>query len=179
METDKAYDDIVMGCRSLFHKKMQDYGTAWRILRLSSIIDQMYIKAWRIRTIESGEKQAVEDSIESEYVGILNYAIMGLVQCTLGPAEELDLPADDVLALYDEHVAKAKQVMQEKNHDYGEVWRQMLPSSLTDLILMKLLRMRSIAAQDGKTLVSEGLDANLHDIINYSVFAQIKLGELV
>ncbi|MBX2815399.1 MAG: DUF1599 domain-containing protein [Saprospiraceae bacterium] len=177
MNTDAQYDAVIASCRSLFEKKMHDYGTAWRILRLASVVDQIYIKAWRIRTLESEQTQFVEDSIPSEYVGILNYALMGLMQLQLGPAEDVDMDGEEVMTLYMQHAKDCKALMQRKNHDYGEAWRQMQPSSFTDLILMKILRMRSIDDRDGVTLVSEGLDANLQDIVNYAVFAQIKLAE--
>lgn len=177
-QTDHQYDQVTGSCRALFLEKMEDYGTSWRILRLSSVVDQIYIKAWRIRNLESLSEQKIDDSISSEFIGILNYAIMGLIQCELGPKEER-MENDQVMVLFDTHLGACKALMKLKNHDYGEAWRHMSQSSLTDLILMKILRMRSIESQGGETKVSEGLEANLQDIANYAAFALIKLGELV
>ena len=177
IQTDHQYDDASGQCRGLFAQKMKDYGSAWRILRLSSIVDQIYIKAWRIRNLETLAEQKVDDDIPTEFIGILNYSLMGLIQCELGPAEDIDMDPKKVLELYDRHLASCKKLMQMKNHDYGEAWRHMSQSSLTDLILMKILRMRSITEQGGATLVSEGIDANLQDIVNYAAFALIKVAE--
>ncbi len=174
IQTDHQYDEATAQCRLLFTRKMEDYGSAWRILRLSSIVDQIYIKAWRIRNLETLPEQKINDSIPSEFIGTLNYALMGLIQCELGPAEDIAMEPKEVMALYDKHLADCKHLMQLKNHDYGEAWRHMSQSSLTDLILMKILRMRSITALGGETQVSEGIEANLQDIVNYAAFALIK-----
>ena len=176
-KTEGQYDSEVSRCRDLFEKKMQDYGTAWRILRLPSLIDQLYIKANRIRTLEEGETQKIGDSIQSEYIGIVNYAIMALIQIEMGSAEDPRMKENAVMSLYDKYVRVARNLMLAKNHDYGEAWRMMQRSSLTDLILMKLLRLKSIYANDGQTLVSEGMDANFLDMVNYSLFALIKIEE--
>ena len=177
LDTNAAYDTEAEKCRSLFRKKMEDYGTAWRILRLSSLVDQIYIKAARIRNIEEQRNQQIDDPIEAEYIGIVNYSLMSLIQVELEPTESCELSQDQILDLYDRHLEDAKNLMQAKNHDYGEIWRQMQRSSLTDLILMKILRMKQILQNEGKTLVSEGIDANLQDMINYAIFALIKVGE--
>ncbi len=171
------YDHQVSRCRSLFEKKMHDYGTAWRILRLSSLVDQLLIKASRIRNIEESKEQKISDSIEAEYIGIINYSIMGLIQMELGSEGECSLSFQEILEHYDDQMSETKTLMLAKNHDYGEVWRLMQRSSLTDLILMKILRMKQILGNDGLTVVSEGLDANFRDMINYSVFALIMISE--
>lgn len=163
-------------CRELFEKKTKDYGTAWRILRPSSLTDQIFIKAQRIRTIqESGENKVGED-IEGEFIGIVNYGIMALIQLEID-SEELEMSSDKVMPLYAEQANLTELLMQKKNHDYGEAWRDMRVSSLCDLILMKVLRVKQIEDNDGDTLVSEGVDANYMDMINYSIFALIKLTE--
>jgi hypothetical protein len=171
--TDKQYDTIIASCKEIFIKKTRDYGTAWRVLRTISIVDQIFIKAQRIRTIQEKGKQKVADDLSGEFKGIVNYALIGLIQLDLSKetGEELELPV--VSALYDQYIAASKKLMQDKNHDYGEAWRSMSQESFVDLILMKLQRIRQILANDGKTLVSEGIDANYNDIINYSVFALI------
>jgi hypothetical protein len=174
MKTNEQYDRVAEACRELFLKKMQDYGTAWRILRPSSITDQIYIKARRIRTIEETKVQKVGDDIHSEYIGILNYAVMGVIQNQLHPSEE-DMASEEVLQLYNSVVETAKKLMLNKNHDYGEAWRNMRTSSYTDLILMKIRRIKQIEDHQGQTIASEGIDANYLDIINYSVFALIKI----
>ena len=157
---------------------MQDYGTAWRVLRLTSLVDQILIKTNRIRTLEESDGQKIEDSIESEYVGIVNYALMALIQLDLGHAQtELTNDPQDIQQRYDDHVLATRELMLAKNHDYGEAWRLMSPSSLTDMILMKIYRLKQIMQNDGKTLVSEGLDANFMDMINYAIFALIKMQE--
>ncbi len=173
--TIQQYDTVFNYCRDLFLKKMKDYGCAWRILRPSSITDQIFIKAQRIRSIESTGVQKVNDDISSEYVGIINYSIIGLIQLELGISNASDLSYDDVHKLYDKYYQITKQLMIDKNHDYGEAWRDMRVSSLTDLILMKIFRVKQIEDNLGKTTVSEGIDANYMDMINYSVFALIKL----
>lgn len=176
-KTDKEYDAIANTCKTLFKKKMVDYGSAWRILRLPSLTDQIYIKAKRIRELQEMEKSKVNEGQESEFIGIINYAIMALIQMELGIAQEPDLNTKQAIALYEKHLAKTKKLMQNKNHDYGEAWRDMRVSSLTDLILQKLLRVKQIEDNKGKTLVSEGIDANYQDMINYAIFALILLNE--
>lgn len=176
-KTDKEYDAIANTCKTLFKKKMVDYGSAWRILRLPSLTDQIYIKAKRIRELQEMEKSKVNEGQESEFIGIINYAIMALIQMELGIAQEPDLNTKQAIALYEKHLAKTKELMQNKNHDYGEAWRDMRVSSLTDLILQKLLRVKQIEDNKGKTLVSEGIDANYQDMINYAIFALILLNE--
>lgn len=171
--TNQQYDKVISDCRDIFLKKAQDYGTAWRVLRTISIVDQIYIKAQRIRTIQEKGRQKVEDGISAEFKGIVNYAAIGLIQLAL-PAdapEEMDIT--QVSTLFNEKVGTAKQLMQDKNHDYGEAWRSMSQESFVDLILMKLQRIRQILENDGKTIISEGIDANYLDIINYAVFALI------
>jgi hypothetical protein len=173
-KTNQQYDQIISICRSVFEKKMMDYGTAWRILRPVSITDQIYIKAQRIRSIEEKGVTKVDEGIRPEFIGIVNYAIIGLIQLELGPSDE-ELPSDVTFKLYNHWFSSAKSLMQDKNHDYGEAWRNMRISSYTDLILMKLKRTKQIEDKEGKTMVSEGIDANYLDIINYAVFALIKL----
>lgn len=171
------YKQVVSGCRNIFLKKTIDYGTSWRILRPISIADQLYIKAKRIRTIQEAGVQQVADDIADEFRGIINYAVIGLIQLQLETDEVEDLPADQVAVLYDEQVAAAMELMQRKNTDYGEAWREMSQESFTDMILQKLFRMKQIIRNGGRTLISEGLDANYYDIINYAVFALILYGE--
>lgn len=157
---------------------MKDYGTAWRILRTSSITDQLFIKAQRIRNIEDKGNQKIDDDIRSEYIGIINYSVIGLIQLSMKNDRRMELPVDEVSKLYDQHVNGAKTLMENKNHDYGEAWRDMRVSSLTDLILMKLLRIKQIEDNKGETIISEGIDANFNDMINYAIFALIKLGNM-
>lgn len=164
-------------CRDIFMKKMQDYGTAWRILRSSSLTDQLFIKANRIRTIQQNDTMMVDEGEESEFIGIVNYSVMALIQLELGVKEELELASERALALYNEKINTALELMQAKNHDYGEAWRDMRVSSLTDLILMKILRVKQIEDNKGKTVISEGIDANYLDMINYALFALILLDE--
>jgi hypothetical protein len=154
---------------------MKDYGTAWRILRVSSITDQIFIKANRIRSIEEKGVQRVDEGIDGEFVGIINYCVIALIQLDLSPTEELEMKEEEVLRLFNRHVKQSKRLMEDKNHDYGEAWRDMRTSSMTDLILMKLLRIKQIEDNKGQTLVSEGIAANYYDIINYAVFALIKI----
>ena len=175
--TSKQYDEVVTTCRNLFINKMKDYGSAWRILRLPSLTDQIFIKAQRIRGLQENEVRKIEEDEVSEFIGIINYCIMALVQLDKGVVEQPDLSIDEATKAYDEKIALTKQLMMDKNHDYGEAWRDMRVSSLTDLILQKLLRVKSIEDNKGKTLVSEGLDANYQDMINYAVFAMIHLNE--
>jgi hypothetical protein len=169
------YKQVIAGCKTLFEKKTKDYGTAWRILRLSSITDQIYIKAQRIRSIQEKGTQKVDDPIRDEFIGIINYCIIALIQMQLEPAEKLELSYEELEPLYDRAVNETFDLLQNKNHDYGEAWREMRVSSITDIILMKLLRVKQIEDNAGKTLVSEGVKANYQDMINYSVFALIKL----
>ena len=175
--TNKQYDSVVKSCKEIFLKKNQDYGTAWRVLRTISVVDQIYIKAHRIRTIQQKGFQIVPDDIRAEFKGIINYAIIGLIQLQLTENDPEEIDAVNVSRLFDSYTLSAKNIMQDKNHDYGEAWREMSQESLVDLVLMKLQRIRQILANDGKTLVSEGIDANYTDIINYAVFALILLEE--
>ncbi|MDD7885279.1 DUF1599 domain-containing protein [Flavivirga sp. 57AJ16] len=176
-DTSKQYDAVIDTCKSLFIKKMSDYGSAWRILRLSSLTDQIFIKAQRIRGLQQNDVRKVEEGEESEFIGIINYCIMALIQLEKGVVEQPDLSTETAIKLYEKQVAITKQLMQDKNHDYGEAWRDMRVSSLTDLILQKLLRVKQIEDNAGKTLVSEGIDANYQDMINYAIFALIHLNE--
>lgn len=175
--TSEQYDRVINKCRDIFVKKMSDYGSAWRILRPSSLTDQIFIKANRIRTLETNTEQRVDEGIVPEYVGMVNYCIMALVQLERGAGNEADLELNEGKKLYDQWATATKDLMEAKNHDYGEAWREMRVSSLTDLILMKLLRIKQIEDNEGQTLISEGIDAGYQDIINYSVFALIKLEE--
>jgi hypothetical protein len=173
----KQYDEVISICRLLFEKKMKDYGSAWRILRLPSLTDQIFIKAQRIRSLQQNETKKIDEDERSEFIGIINYSTMALIQIELGIADQPDLDLKTALELYDKHIKITKDLMQNKNHDYGEAWRDMRVSSLTDLILQKLLRVKQIENNKGKTLVSEGIDANYQDMINYAVFAMIHLNE--
>ncbi len=174
-KTVDQYEAVVTECRKVFEVKLNDYGTAWRILRTPSLTDQIYIKANRIRTIQQAGEQKVDEDIVSGFIGIVNYSVMALIQLEKGVAESPDLDTNEALELYNKYIYAARDLMLNKNHDYGEAWRNMRISSLTDIILMKLLRIKQIENNRGKTLASEGLDANYYDIINYSVFALIKL----
>lgn len=176
-KTASQYDEIIAGCRRLFMKKMNDYGSAWRILRLPSLTDQIFIKAQRIRSIQEQTIRKVDENEASEFIGIINYSIIALIQMEKGVVEQPDMNVEEATTHYDNHVAETKALMEAKNHDYGEAWREMRISSLTDLILQKLLRIKQIEDNQGKTLVSEGIDANYQDIINYAVFALILLLE--
>ena len=173
--TIKQYDNVINVCRDLFHKKMKDYGSAWRILRLASLTDQIFIKAQRIRGLQKNSVRKIDEGQSDEFIGVINYSIMALIQLDKGIVEEPDLDLDESLALYNQTAEKTKNLMLDKNHDYGEAWRDMRVSSLTDLIIQKLLRIKQIEDNAGKTLVSEGIDANYSDIINYAVFALIHL----
>ena len=175
--TSKEYDAVVQVCQELFSKKMKDYGCAWRILRLPSLTDQIFIKAQRIRGLQQNAVQKVDEGAASEFVGIINYCVMALVQIEKGVVEHPDLNLDQSLDLFNNHSELTKSLMVDKNHDYGEAWRDMRVSSLTDLILQKLLRVKQIEDNSGHTLVSEGIDANYQDMINYAVFALIHLNE--
>ena len=174
-DTSKQYDAVIDECRSLFEKKMSDYGSAWRILRLPSLTDQIFIKAQRIRQLQENEVRKVDEGAISEFIGIINYSIMALIQLEKGVVENPDLNTEEATALYDKHSKITKELMMDKNHDYGEAWRDMRVASLTDLILQKLLRVKQIEDNKGKTIVSEGIDANYQDMINYAVFAMIHL----
>ncbi len=169
------FDQVVKICRELFFKKMKDYGSAWRILRPSSLTDQIYIKAQRIRSIDMKGAAKIDEGIKPEFIGIINYSIMALVQIEKGEDSNLSIALDEALELYDKYADASKKLLQDKNHDYGEAWRNMRVSSLTDIILMKLMRVKQIEDNKGKTFVSEGVEANYYDIINYAVFAMIKL----
>lgn len=176
-DTLRQYENAVNECRDIFLKKTADYGTSWRILRMISVLDQLYIKAKRIRTIQEKGSQRVGEDIHGEFQAIVNYGIIGLIQLDLKIEDVEDLSMDKTTALYNEKISFVKKIMENKNHDYGEAWREMSQESFVDLILMKLQRMRQILANDGKTLISEGIDANLTDIINYAIFALIGIAE--
>lgn len=176
-ETSTQYDTVIEKCRNLFVNKMKDYGSAWRILRLPSLTDQIFIKAQRIRKLQENEVRKIDEDEKSEFIGIINYSVMALIQLEKGVVDQPDMDLEEASALYDEIVAETKQLMMDKNHDYGEAWREMRISSLTDLIMQKLLRVKQIEDNKGKTLVSEGIAANYQDMINYSVFAMILLEE--
>lgn len=176
-KTIQQFDAILAKCKSVFLKKNQDYGTSWRILRPSSLTDQLYIKAKRIRSIEQKGTQKVADGVEEEYIGLVNYCILALIQLEMPDEASLELPPNEVSQLYDNQSLEARNLMVQKNHDYGEVWREMRISSLTDIILSKLLRIKQIEDNHGSTLISEGVAANYLDIINYAIFALIKLEE--
>ncbi len=173
--TQKQYFEIVETCRSLYVKKMNDYGSAWRILRPASLTDQIFIKAQRIRSIEDKGTQKVSEGIIPEFIGIVNYAVMALIQIEINNYDDLNLSVEKATALYDKYIQASFSLMQDKNHDYGEAWRDMRISSLTDIILMKIFRTKQIEDHNGITQVSEGVDANYFDMINYAVFALIKL----
>ena len=177
MNTIEQYDEVTKKCRELFIKKMKDYGTAWRILRPVSITDQIFIKAKRIRTLQEIAASKVQEGIEPEFVGIINYCIMALIQIELKDEKSLELDHHFTLKLYDKYANATKKLMQDKNHDYGEAWRDMRLKSLADLILMKVLRVKQIEDNAGKTIVSEGVDANYMDMVNYSIFALILMSE--
>ena len=170
------YDSIIKNCKDIFAKKMKDYGSAWRILRISSLTDQIFIKAQRIRSIEQKGFQKIEEGARNEFIGIINYAIIGLIQLDIGVSEQPEeMNYNQVMKNFDKQVNVSKNLMLAKNHDYGEAWRDMRVSSLTDLILQKLLRVKQIEDNEGSTLISEGVDANYLDMLNYAVFALIKL----
>jgi hypothetical protein len=173
--TSEQYNAVIETCRTLFINKMKDYGSAWRILRLPSLTDQIFIKAQRIRGLQQNKERKVDEGEASEFIGIINYSIMALIQLDKGVVETPDILLEEAITLYDDKIALTKQLMMDKNHDYGEAWRDMRVSSLTDLILQKLLRVKQIEDNSGKTLVSEGIDANYQDMINYAIFAMIHL----
>ena len=177
MNTIQQYDEAIAECRDIFIKKVKDYGTSWRVLRMISIVDQIFIKAQRIRTIQEKKEQKIADDIRGEFVGMMNYAIIALIQMKIGNTVVEDLLPADAEASYDETANHAKALMMDKNHDYGEAWRDMSQESFVDLILVKLLRIKQIISNEGKTIISEGIDANFTDIINYSLFALILIKE--
>jgi len=171
--TSQEYDKVIAICRSLFINKMKDYGSAWRILRLPSLTDQIYIKAQRIRSLQENDVRKVDEGEAGEFIGIINYSIMALIQLELGVVEQPDLDVEKATQLYDTKIKETKELMENKNHDYGEAWREMRVNSLTDMILQKLFRVKQIEDNKGKILVSEGIDANYQDMINYAIFALI------
>jgi hypothetical protein len=175
--TDHQFDQVIDSCKNIFLSKAKDYGAAWRVLRTISIVDQIFIKAQRIRTIQEKGSQKIGDDIVSEFRGIINYAVIGTIQLELPQGSPEDMPLEQISSLYDLQIKNAKNLMQDKNHDYGEAWRSMSQESFVDLILMKLQRIRQILLNDGKTIISEGIDANYLDILNYAVFALILLLE--
>lgn len=173
-QTIDEYRQVISACKDIFEKKTRDYGTAWRILRLPSITDQIYIKAQRIRSIQEKGTQKVADDVNGEFVAIINYCLIALMQITLDEHQSLELPFEELEPHFDRHAKETLELLQAKNHDYGEAWREMRVSSITDIILMKLLRVKQIEDNQGKTLISEGIGANYQDMINYAVFALIK-----
>lgn len=175
--TNLQYDAAVGQCKDIFLKKVQDYGTAWRVLRTISVVDQIFIKALRIRTIQDKKVQKVGDDITGEFKGIVNYAVIGMIQLDLNNPQVEEIPVEKVHELYNKYIAFAKGTMLDKNHDYGEAWRDMSQESFVDLILMKLMRIKQILLNDGKTIISEGIDANYVDILNYAIFALILISE--
>lgn len=175
-QTVGEYKEVIKACKDIFLKKTQDYGTAWRILRLSSITDQIFIKAQRIRSIQMKGKQMVDDDISGEFIGIINYCVIALIQMDLNDEDPLEMDVQTLEPLYDKHVNATMALLMNKNHDYGEAWRDMRVSSMTDIVLMKLLRVKQIEDNQGKTIISEGIDANYMDMINYAVFCMILMG---
>lgn len=174
-DTKAQFETIIKICRDLFVKKLKDYGPSWRIMRPESITDQIFIKARRIRTLETTGNAQIDEGISPEFIGIVNYGVIGLIQLELGNTIEQDISVDEAIVLYDKYITKTKELMYAKNHDYGEAWRLMRINSYTDLILTKIFRTKQIEDNKGKTLVSEGIDANYMDMINYSIFGLIKL----
>ncbi|MEO9872572.1 DUF1599 domain-containing protein [Ekhidna sp.] len=177
IETEQQYKEIISECKEIFAKKTKDYGTAWRILRLPSITDQIFIKAQRIRSIQEKGENKVGEDIGNEFIGIINYCIIAIIQIDLDETEEMEIPFNKLEPKYDKVASDTMHLLSAKNHDYGEAWREMRVSSMTDIILMKLMRVKQIEDNSGKTLISEGIDANYQDMINYSVFCLIKLNE--
>jgi len=176
-QTSGQFDQVIQACKDIFLKKNADYGTSWRILRTTTLTDQLFIKAQRIRGIETKGFHLINEGIEPEYIGIVNYSVMALIQMRLQPDEQTEIPVNRAEELFDSIVAEVKALMMQKNHDYGEAWREMRVQSFTDMILVRLMRIRQIEDNAGQTLVSEGIDANYMDIINYAIFALIRLGE--
>lgn len=177
LQTESEYKEVIAACKDIFAKKTRDYGTAWRILRPSSITDQIYIKAMRLRSVQEKGVQLVNDKLEDEFVGIINYCVIALLQLRLDKTAPMEMEVDRAMALYDEEVAETWSLLTRKNHDYGEAWREMRVSSITDIILMKIYRTRQIEDNNGQTLISEGVDANYRDMLNYAVFALIRSKE--
>ncbi|NQZ76024.1 MAG: DUF1599 domain-containing protein [Ekhidna sp.] len=177
IETEKQYKEIISQCKEIFAKKTKDYGTAWRILRLPSITDQIYIKAQRIRSIQEKGENKVGEDISNEFIGIINYCIIAIIQMGLTKSDEMEIPFDLLEPKYDRVSSDTMELLSAKNHDYDEAWREMRVSSMTDIILMKLMRVKQIQDNSGKTLISEGIDANYQDMINYSVFCLIQMSE--
>ena len=175
-KTVSEYREVISACKALFEKKTKDYGTAWRVLRLPSITDQIFIKAQRIRSIHEKGVQKVDEGISGEFVAIINYCLMAIIQMALKDDDRMEIPFEELEPLYDKYATATQELLMNKNHDYGEAWREMRVNSMTDIILMKLMRTKQIEDNDGATLVSEGVDANYQDMINYSVFCLIKLG---
>ncbi|MCQ2336452.1 MAG: DUF1599 domain-containing protein [Paludibacteraceae bacterium] len=176
-DTNKQFDEAIACCKEIFTKKLYDYGGAWRIMRTESVTDQIFIKAKRIRSLEIKKENLVGEGIKPEFIGIVNYAVIGLIQLAYGASDTIDMQPDAIVKLYDKYVSDAKNLMFAKNHDYDEAWRSMRISSYTDLILMKINRTKEIEDHKGKTLISEGIDANYFDMLNYAVFALIKIAE--
>ncbi len=176
--TSNLFDEVILKCVNTFSSKMKDYGSAWRILRLSSLTDQIFIKAQRIRSLQINKEKKIDEGQEPEFIGIINYSIMALIQIEKGISNDPDMNISQAIDAFNNQVIIVKDLMLKKNHDYGEAWKDMRISSLTDLIIQKLLRVKQIEDNRGKTIVSEGVDANYHDIINYSVFALIHLQEI-
>lgn len=174
-QTSIEYTQVINRCKELFRKKTHDYGTSWRILRLSSITDQIFIKAQRVRSIQEKGSQKVNDPVVDEFIGIINYCLISLLQISFAKDERLEIPFEELEPIYDNWVGDTKGLLERKNHDYGEAWREMRVSSMTDIILMKLLRVKQIEDNMGKTSVSEGIEANYQDMINYAVFCMIKM----
>jgi len=177
LTTNQQYDQAVASCRQVFLDKTRDYGTSWRVLRIISVVDQIFIKAQRIRTIQEKRVQKIGDSVASEFMGIVNYCVIGLIQLDLENTSVEDISVNEVAVLYDRQTDRARKLMLDKNHDYGEAWRDMSQESFVDLILVKLLRIRQILANDGKTRISEGIDANMVDMLNYAIFGLILIDE--
>ena len=175
-QTTNEYNQVINVCRTLFINKTKDYGTAWRILRLPSITDQIYIKAQRIRSIQDKGKQKIEEDISSEFIGIINYCVIAMMQQEMKDSENMELDPEKVAVLYDQFTKETFDLLMNKNHDYGEAWREMRITSITDIILMKIFRVKQIEDNNGKTVVSEGLKANYQDMLNYAVFCLIKMG---
>lgn len=175
VDTKEQFEKVIAVCRGLFEKKLHDYGPSWRIMRPSSVTDQLFIKASRIRSLEIKGVSLVDEGVMPEFIGIVNYGIIGLIQLSLGYADKMDISSGEALKLYDKYMTQTKELMYAKNHDYDEAWRSMRISSYTDLILVKLCRTRQIESIGGNTLVSEGVDANYMDMVNYALFGLIKL----
>ena len=175
MDTNQQFESVIASCREIFEKKLEDYGPSWRIMRAESVTDQIFIKANRIRTLEIKGEGMIDEGIQSEFVAIVNYGVVGLIQLKLGFSDTTDMDAKQALSLYDKCIEQAKRLMYAKNHDYDEAWRSMRISSYTDLILVKIYRTKQIESNHGETLVSEGIDANYMDMVNYALFALIKL----